>query len=290
MDIELHEKLKNEIEQQLAGNHDSNLTKYSYLGDGASKFESFTQNPNYHSYNEEIELIPLLRREIDELSRQGIHVIEFGPGDCAKSRQLIRTMSLPPISYTGIEMSIEMSQIGKTRNSLAQSLSWNWVNGDFTDPRVLKPVDMATLHNKRLVAIFGNTIANEPDIKNFLNNVIFRRNNTYGLVGIELFEGDPRKILAEYATEENRQLTVQPLRLAGFNLDEGQLSINFNEIRRRIEEWFHFDDGRSVLLSSTIKPTLEEWEQSLESAGWTEIGRQQLNSQIMSLIRRTDQQ
>ncbi len=277
-------RLETALMEQSSGDCERSLIKYSYLGEGARNFLRLTRHPDYQGFRRELQLIELMSEELRFLS--DIHILDLGPGDGLKAGRIMEIIG-PNTEYTAIDLSPEMLSI--TEHNLAEITqgSGRFIRGDFSDPGLLQNL-VINQGGNRLVLLLGNTVANEPNLEDFIEmirqNTVGSGGRTFILLGIELYDEDIQGILREYTNEENTSLSVQPLRLAGVETCHDRFSVSFNEIRHRIEEWFTLPDGARVFLSSTQKPDAKTWEEIMTSGNWRRISQRKIGQQVLALL------
>jgi ubiquinone/menaquinone biosynthesis C-methylase UbiE len=257
------------------------LTKYSYIL-GANYFIELTQDKYYQGYFKELKLINNFQQVLNKINTIK-HIYEFGPGDGSKIKTLLNNFQ-DRLSYTAIDISNYFLNI---TNLKINNNCCNFIKGDFTQIDLLKDI---ILTKNNLIVIFGNTIANEINIKDYLlklNKAVCKKND-YLLIGIELINRKSKlcisKVIKEYLSNGNKKLTISPLLLMGIKSNSGRLDISFNINESRIEEAYIFlkktkiiyndrliiyNKGDKLILSITQKPSYIQFKKICEKSGWT---------------------
>ncbi len=265
------EQIETIIQQHLNGNYSDSLTRFSYLNGGAEQFIRLTQNPDYTSYDRELNLIQNVLPFLQNLD--SLQIIDFGVGDGRKMNLIIPNLS--NVSYLGLDISPAMIDFARDDNNYRT----NYFLYDFSDVAELQNL-FHSLPQPRLITMLGNTITNEIDVGNYLESLRTLDSN-YLLIGLELFQDNTDEIVREYRSEENYNLTFKPLEMIGIPRSHGDIEINYNSEQQRIEEWFVFNtsgqikdiqyrSGDQILLSVTHKPTFEQIQEIIHNSGWNE--------------------
>jgi len=108
------QKIKQIIISQNKGDFRKTLTKYSYIY-GTQDFISFTKNPIYKAYTNEVKLLKLILPKI--LAMQNLNIYELGIGDGTKAEYLLNNLN-NVVKYTGIDISKDMINFAKHKNKM----------------------------------------------------------------------------------------------------------------------------------------------------------------------------
>lgn len=278
IELQTHE-IRNIVIQHLRGDYSDSLTRFSYLNGGAEQFVQLTQNPDYTSYERELNLLHQILPRIREIISNRLQIIDFGVGDGRKSNQIISYFrERIETSYLGLDLSHRMIEIARRNNGHEGYYSVC----DFGDMDQISRVLSGLPVNDRLIFLLGNTITNEVDIVNYLRRLQrMMQRRTYLVIGLELFQDNVNEILREYRNEENYELTFRPLQMLGIERNHGEINIVFNQDLQRVEEWFifntsgqvrdfHYQQGDRVLLSVTYKLTMNSIREIISNSGWRE--------------------
>ncbi|MBU0459702.1 MAG: L-histidine N(alpha)-methyltransferase [Nanoarchaeota archaeon] len=275
----MNEQIEKIVRQHLQENYSDSLTRFSYLNGGAEQFIRLTQNPDYTSYERELNLINQILPNIKNLVGSNLQIIDFGVGDGRKLNQILSSLRESiDVSYLGLDLSPTMIEVARINNRFGDIYSIC----DFSNMGQLTSVFERLHDSERLIFMLGNTITNEVDVESYLHSLrSITERQTYLAIGLELFQDNVDEIVREYRNEENYNLTFRPLEMIGIERNHGQIDIDFNPERQRIEEWFIFNqdgqvrdiqyqEGDRVLLSVTYKPTMTQIREMINNNGWNE--------------------
>lgn len=273
------DEIEDIVRQHLQSDYSDSLTRFSYLNGGAEQFISLTRNPDYTSYERELGLLNQIFPNIRSLVGNKLQIIDFGVGDGIKLNYALSYLRRRiDVSYLGLDLSTAMIEIARRNNSFAN----NYSVCDFGDMIQLSREFNRLPNDSMLITMLGNTITNEVNVGDYLvslRNLVGRR--TYLMMGLELFQDNIDEIVREYRNEENHNLTFRPLEMLGISRIHGEINIDYNPERQRIEEWFIFNgegqvrdiqhqEGDRVLLSVTYKPTITQIREVIYNSGWGE--------------------
>jgi uncharacterized SAM-dependent methyltransferase len=275
----MNEQIEEIVRQHLQGNYSDSLTRFSYLNGGAEQFIRLTQNPDYTSYVRELNLINQILPNIRNLIGMDLQIVDFGVGDGRKLNQILSSLRKSiDVSYLGLDLSLAMIEVARRNNPFGTDYSIC----DFSDMSQLIREIRRLSDAERLFFMLGNTITNEVNVENYLYSLrSITERQTYLAIGLELFQDNADEIVREYRNEENYSLTFRPLKMIGIEKNHGQVDIDFNPERQRIEEWFIFNqngqtreiqyrESDRVLLSVTYKPTMTQIREMISNSGWNE--------------------
>ena len=267
------------VRQHLQGDYSDSLTRFSYLNGGAEQFIRLTQNPDYTSYERELSLLNQILPNIRSLVDNNLQVVDFGVGDGRKLNQvLLYLRERIDTTYLGLDLSSTMIEIARRNNPVET----NYSICDFSNISQLSRVFRTLPDIDRLILMLGNTITNEVNVERCLCRLRESLDRqAYLIIGLELFQDNTDEIVREYRNEENYNLTFRPLEMLGIERYHGEIDIDFNPERQRIEEWFIFNregrirdiqyqEGGRVLLSVTYKPTMTQIREMINNSGWNE--------------------
>jgi len=180
--VDYRREIERIVRQHLQGDYSDSLTRFSYLNDGAEQFIQLTQNPDYTSYNREINLLAQILPNIVEFIEDDLQIVDFGVGDGLKSARILSYLNQSrQVGYLGLDMSPEMIEIARMNNQLAT----NYSVCDFSDINQLEEIFSNLPNNDRLFFMLGNTITNEVDIQDYLcslRNLVERNQRNYLLI------------------------------------------------------------------------------------------------------------
>jgi uncharacterized SAM-dependent methyltransferase len=238
-----------------------------------------TQNLDYTSYERELNLINQILPNIRNFVGRDLQIVDFGVGDGRKLNQILSSLRESiSVSYLGLDLSQAMIEVARRNNAFGNDYSIC----DFSNMGQLTRVFGRLPYAERLIFMLGNTITNEVDVESYLHSLrSITERQTYLMIGLELFQDNVDEIVREYRNEENYNLTFRPLEMIGIERNHGQIDIDFNPERQRIEEWFIFNqngqvrdiqyqEGDRVLLSVTYKPTMTQIREMINNSGWNE--------------------
>jgi hypothetical protein len=186
-------------------------------------------------------------------------------------------MSLQLQRYIALDISTQMLDIASQCQKNIAHIQRFYIQEDFDD--------FSRFHTHRdrpsLFMMLGNTITNLVDIQSYLRDlfIIFHDEDIL-LLGVEISDNENiDSLVEEYNAPENKILTFRPLEYIGVPPTAGYVDIFFNPEKKRIEEWFVFQEtvalpgisipqDTRVLLSVTNKPSRGELITSIEQSGF----------------------
>jgi len=298
MDDPTKKKLRNLIELQRRGDIDT-FIKHSYLGDGAERYLGLINTLRYGSYHREMALLDEIAPEIGDISR----VVDLGVGDGTRSARILSKLKC---SYLGLDISKQMLNYARAHHCMAlPGLKAEYKKRDFSNILdLVKPLGLGNKKvrseeanewdeledprdkNPQLYLFLGNTLANETDVGFYL--MLFGMEIMQPvdrlMVGFDLCPTNIDQMLSEYQTPESQAFAFGPLRALGLDPSEGQYEVDFNQGRKRVEEWFVVDEDR-LLLSVTYKPTLDQARKLVQSCEFVEeklaVDKDELNAVML---------
>lgn len=266
-------------------------SKYFYDERGSYLYERICTLDEYYPPRTEIAIMKAHIKEIVELLGPNIRLIEYGCGNCVKTRILLDR--LPDIStYVPIDISVEqLRRVSQEVTSHYSGLEVLPVCADYTSsfelPTLKRP-------NDRIVVYFpGSTIGNFDPIPaiNFLKHIA----SVCGpggalLIGIDL-KKDPGVLHCAYNDRVgitaafnlnlleriNRELDGdfqldQFQHYAFYNPKESRIEMHLISLRDQVvhldDVSIHFAKGESIWTESSYKFSLDDFEQMAAAAGF----------------------
>ncbi|MGF7230163.1 L-histidine N(alpha)-methyltransferase [Arachidicoccus sp.] len=135
-------------------------SKYFYDKNGDSLFEAIMMSPDYYLTKCEMEIFTCQTKQIiDRLAIQNtdFELIELGPGNCAKSIHLLRTLSAANVSFNFVPIDISENVINELQSFLLAQipdLRLNGLIGDYFD--TLASHCLLTQKRKVVLCLGGN--------------------------------------------------------------------------------------------------------------------------------------
>ncbi len=138
-------------------------SKYFYDKKGDSLFQAIMNSPDYYLTRCEMEIFKCQAKEIvDSLIAPTLdfELIELGPGNCAKSIHLLRTLVSANASFNYVPIDISENVISELQSFLpntAPGLRFNGLVGDYFDALAIHSLLPAT---RKVVMCLGGNIGN----------------------------------------------------------------------------------------------------------------------------------
>jgi dimethylhistidine N-methyltransferase len=266
-------------------------SKYFYDERGSYLYERICSLNEYYPPRTEIAIMKTHIREIVKLLGPNICLIEYGCGNCAKTRVLLDC--LPDISaYVPIDISIEqLRRISKELKSHYLGLEISPVCADYTSDFKLPPPKREC--DRTVVYFPGSTIGNfEPfAARNFLKHIasVCRPGGAL-LIGVDL-KKDPLVLHRAYNDDEgvtaafnlnlltriNRELNAdfqieQFRHYAFYDPNKGRIEMHLVSLRGQVvnldDASIPFAEGESIWTESSYKFDLGEFALMATSAGF----------------------
>jgi dimethylhistidine N-methyltransferase len=269
--------------------------KYFYDERGARLFEAICRLEEYYLPRTEKGIMRAYARDITDLLGEEVLLVEYGCGDCAKTRILLDHLEWPA-AFVPVDISSEqLNRVSRDLESAYPGLEVLPVCADFTRPFALpRP---ARPFASKAVYFPGSTVGNFDPLaaRNLLNHIA----NTCGpggalLIGVDL-KKDPGILHRAYNDGQgvtaafNLNLLARINRELGadFRLDSFEHYAFFNPGEGRVEMHLvsledqevhvggatvHFARGESIWTENSYKYTQQEFERLAVSAGF-EVAR-----------------
>jgi len=178
----MNEQIEEIVRQHLQGNYSDSLTRFSYLNGGAKQFIRLTQNPDYTSYERELNLMSQILPNIRTLVGSDLQIVDFGVGDGRKLNQILSSLGESiDIAYLGLDLSPAMIEVARRNNELGNDYSIC----DFSNMNQLTRLFGRLTDTERLIFMLGNTITNEVD-----ETLLLARNSRISLFNKEPLENN----------------------------------------------------------------------------------------------------
>lgn len=138
-------------------------SKYFYDKEGDSLFEAIMDSPDYYPTRCEMEIFTRQAKQIvDSITAQNsnFELIEFGPGNCAKSIHLLHALAAADASFNYIPIDISENVIRRLQLFLPDkipNLQFNGLSGDYFNALSLHNLLPAT---RKVVMCLGGNIGN----------------------------------------------------------------------------------------------------------------------------------
>lgn len=205
-------------------------SKYFYDSNGDSIFQKIMAMEEYYLTNAEHEIFSTYKNQLAQLFSEGdnhFNLIEFGAGDCYKTKVLLHEFQSQGLSFDFIPVDISQNVIeslGDTLELEMPTLSFKGIQGDYFD--VLDQLSTSS-RNRNVVLFLGSNIGNftTQEAEHFLSSIQKKLNpNDLLVIGVDI-KKNPEKILLAY--NDPNQIT------ASFNLNllhriNKELGANFN--------------------------------------------------------------
>ena len=199
----LNSTFLNAVLAGFASNPKSISSKYFYDKKGDELFQQIMHMEEYYLTNAEHEIFSSNKTQITDLfspDGSAFNLIEFGAGDCYKTKVLLKEIIDKDISFDFVPIDISQNVLDETEQSLADeipALTFNGVCGDYFD--VLH--HLKETNGKRNIVLFlGSNIGNftNSEAHTFLSNIQNQLNpNDLLMIGFDI-KKDPSKILKAY--------------------------------------------------------------------------------------------
>jgi len=230
--LELQKQAKTQADISDHIRNDRNLLKFAYLGPGAERFLRVTESPGYPTTRIEKDLLASNEEVVRDFIG-GKKVVVLGAGDNTKLQHVLdeqRGAVLVDISRRMLDVSKEAVASPKL------------IEADF------EKMDLAEFGEDCVFVMLGNTLGNFDDMKGLLESVS-KVPKSKMVIGIELLpEFGPsaiNRIVAEYKSETIFQFVFTPLEALDVKRSDGEITVSFNQEKRRVEHSFEFKDDEA---------------------------------------------
>lgn len=263
--------------------------KYFYDTQGSQYFDQICELEDYYPYRTELNLLPKVARQLADLLRHNITIVEFGAGSLKKIQPLLDRMgaieAFIPIDIAEDFLHEQCRQLRKAYPDIEIVP----VSGDFC-----QPLDIPELGTGAKMGFFpGSTIGNfSPD-----EAVTFLRNagttlgvHSHLLIGVDTKKSpnilhkaynDPKAVTASFNLNVLRRINREldgNFDLAAFehyafyNAPEGRIEMHLVSAEKQrvtvANRTFHFDQGESIHTECSYKYNPEEFCALAAKAHW----------------------
>ncbi|HEY7883333.1 MAG TPA: L-histidine N(alpha)-methyltransferase [Cellvibrionaceae bacterium] len=263
--------------------------KYFYDTAGSHYFDEICQLPEYYPYRSELQLLPKITPELNDLTPSGTSIIEFGAGALTKIRLLLAGMTNLE-SFIPIDIAEDfLHQQCRDLQAEYPHLKVQPIAGDFCCP-----LELPHRNLQSVLGFFpGSTIGNfaPEQARDFLHNArLTLGSDSYFLVGVDTKKSadilhsaynDSAGVTAKFnlniLARINRELAgnfdVNNFEhYAFYNVSEGRIEMHIiSRKNQRVQiagETFSFHKGESIHTECSYKYTPPEFIALAQSAGW----------------------
>ncbi len=284
-------KQQDELITALKGRKEIPL-KFVYIEEGSKNWDKMVQDKMYGLGELETSLI---EKNIDhiyeKLWRRKFNIVDIGPGNGKKAIPFIERFSknYEPVHYIALDISQAMIKLAlqNIKKYVKQYFRADdgiidFEEGNFSD---LTRKFRKEKYPNNLFLLLGNTAGNPFDKDRVLTNI--RESmvlEDFLLIGIELADlNNVERIVAHYKQPVVLEFVFFCLKKLGFNIEDGEIAVQFNKEKSQIEmrfvftktsqviyndETIEFEKNDSVLLLISYKSTRNQLEDLLERTGF----------------------
>ncbi|MCJ7635256.1 L-histidine N(alpha)-methyltransferase [Candidatus Bathyarchaeota archaeon] len=263
--------------------------KFAYVGDAAFTHDRLAQQSTYKELAGAIDVeMRAIKGHCDHTGHPPQQLCDVGPGNGVQSVEFLEAFSRSGYKldkYLGLDFSKTLLNIGIKRikehfpDLKVDSAIWDF------EKAPTSAISKWRIKGSTLVTMTGLTLGNPDDplqvLKNLRNSCVF---DDILVLGVALmYECDSEIFIREYTNDIFKAAALEPLKMAGINIEEGDFHLHFSKAMNAViaeficgtditieykGEKIRFSRGESIHCFTSRRFADIEMKKLLHEAGW----------------------